>query len=127
MSSNLDILAEADFARNPFLQTIVRRIHSDATNTEDVSAVVEIDSSTSGGNTADGGLNERQDKLQNERTCRIEVAADQETFHDDSWEIGTVVWKQVGKPIGEDAGSKTIVAKEVSRIRGRSSNVNTQV
>lgn len=125
--SNLDVLAASDFARNPFLESVVRQIHGDRTNTEDVDAVVEIDSGSSGGNTADGGLNERSDKLQTERSARLEIAADQATFHDDIWVIGGVAWKAVGEPIGEDVASKTLVVKRVKRIAGRNPNVNTQV
>ncbi len=125
--SNLDVLAASDFARNPFLESVVRQIHGDRTNTENVDAVVEIDSGSSGGNTADGGLNERSDKLQTERSGRLEIAAEQEWFHDDHWVINSVAWKAVGAPIGEDAGSKTLVIKKVGRITGRNPNVNTQV
>lgn len=125
--SNLDTLAAIDFGRNPFLETVDRYIHGDRTNSEEVEAVVEIDSGSSGGNTADGGLNERSDKLQMERTGRLEIAADQEWYHDDHWVINSVAWKAVGAPIGEDAGSKTLVIKKVGRITGRNPNVNTQV
>ena len=126
MPSNLDILAVSDFSRNPFREEVVRRIHGDATSTETVDAVVEIDNQTAAGNTSDGGLEERDEKLQVERVARMELAADQDAFSDDQWEFASALWKSVGKSIGEDAGSKTIVMKELTRIRGRHSNVNTR-
>lgn len=126
MPSNFDILAANDFARNPFLEDVVRRIHGDRTNVETVSAVVEIDNQTAGANTSDGGLNQRPDKHQSELAGRLEVAIDQETFHDDAWEVGGDLWKSVGSEVGKDAGSKTIVVRRIQRHRGRQANTNTQ-
>jgi hypothetical protein len=127
MPTNLDILAASDFERNPFKQTIVRRIRGDHTHFEDVEAVVEIDNQAAGANTSEGGLDQRSDKLQVTAGGLLEVAVDQEVASDDQWEIGEDVWKAIGDPIGSDAGSKTYVIKKLRRIRGRMPNVNTQV
>lgn len=128
MPSNLDILNANDFGRNPFLESIVRRIRGDHTTTETVNAVVEIDSlSALSTNSADGGLDQREQKNQIEAGARIEVAEDQETFPNDTWEVDGRVWAAVGEPQGSDAGSKTIALRKVGRITGRRPNLNTQV
>jgi hypothetical protein len=127
MSSNLDTLAAADFARNPFLEPIVRRKRGEATKFETVYAVVEVDSVTAQSVAyAEGGLEQHSQKMQTTRGARIEVAADQETFPDDTWEYGDTVWATVGQPEGSDAGSKTIILRDTGRLRGRTPNVNTR-
>lgn len=129
MPSNLDILAANDFTRafSCWAQTVKRRPHGDATKIENVEAVVEIDSVTAQStNSSDGGLEQNERSNQTRQGARIEVAADQETFSDDAWEIDGSVWATVGAPQGSDAGTKTIVLRRLSRITGRWPNVNTQ-
>lgn len=127
MPTNLDILAGNDFERNPFLQSITRRIHGDHTNTETISAVVEIDNAAAGTSISEGGLDERPDRVQTHQSCLIELAASQQVFSDDEFEIGSDLWKLVGLPVGSDPGSQTVTCKKVRRSRGRMPNVNTQV
>lgn len=127
MPSNLDILAASDFARNPFLETIVRRKRGDHTRTENVSAVVEIDSQTAQSENSDeGGQSNRANLNHITRGARIEVAAGQETHPDDVWEFDDSIWKAIGQPQGKDSGSKTIAVRDVRRNHGRQANVNTQ-
>lgn len=118
-----------DFARTLVVmgESIVRRVKGDRTNYQTVTAIVELDSQAAGANVTEGTLNQRSDKYQEEPGGRIELLASQTTDPADTWEIDGDLWKQVGTSIGEDAASKTIVIRKVSRIRGRSSNVNTQV
>lgn len=128
MPSNFDILAASDFSRafSCFAQTIKRRPHGDHTKAEDVEAIVEIDSLTAqSANSSDGGLEQSERSNQSRQGARIEVAADQETAHDDKWEIDGYVWATVGEPQGSDAGTKTIVLRRLSRITGRWPNVNS--
>jgi hypothetical protein len=127
MPSNLDILAANDFERNPFLRKIVRLKHGDPTKAEPIDAVVQNDSiETQSANSYDGGLDESQNKLNTVRGAAIEVAPDQETCFDDQWQFDGMLWKAVGEPTGEDAGSKTIALRSLRRLRGRQPNVNTQ-
>lgn len=126
MPSNLDILAASDFSRNPFLETIKRRPRGDHTMAENVEAVVEIDSVTAQApNYAEGGQTDQGQRDDTIAGGRIEVAPTQKTHLEDTWEINGRVWAAIGKPEGEDAGSKTIILREVRRNRGRHPNVNT--
>jgi hypothetical protein len=127
MPSNLDILAASDFSRafSCFQQTIVRLKRGDETDVEAVLAVVEIDSKTAQSeNYQNGGQTEgeRNEKI---RAARIEVAADQQTYSTDQWEFDGTLWKSVGEPEGEDAGTKTIIVKSIKRHRGRKPTLNT--
>lgn len=127
MPSNLDILATSDFARNPFLETIVRRIRGDHTRWENVEAVVEIDSvTTQSVNSRDGGLDQQSDRNEVTRGAMLEVSASQETHPDDVWEFAGTTWKAVGKPIGEDAATKTITVRDTRRQTGRQPKTNTR-
>lgn len=128
MPSNFDILAANDFSRafSCFAQTVKRRPHGDHTKVEEVEAVIEIDSLTAlSTNSSDGGLEQNERSNQTRQGARIEVAADQETFVDDKWEIDGYVWSSVGEPQGSDAGTKTIALRRVSRLTGRWPNVNS--
>lgn len=128
MPTRLQNLTSNEWSRShaPLAEEVVRRIHGDATHVETIQAIVEIDTTAAGLPAATGGLQQQPERVQIEQAARLEVAAAQEIFQADQFEISGRLWKVVGSPIGEDAGSKTIQLAEVIRVRGRQPNVNTR-
>lgn len=113
-------------AAAPLKEQITRRKHGNHTHIEKILAVVQLDTAAAGSQVSSGGLEQQQDRNQIELSGLVEVAASQEIFSDDTFEINGDLWAVVGKPIGSDAGSKTVVIRQTTRQRGRQPNVNTK-
>lgn len=111
----------------PLQEEVVRRIQGNATHYEKFLAVVQLDTGAAGSQTSNGGLQQTQESRQIERAGLVEVALSQEIRNGDHLEItGHGLWAVIGDAIGEDAGSKTFLIRQVSRISGRKPNVNTK-
>jgi hypothetical protein len=111
----------------PLQEEVVRRIQGNATHHETLLAVVQLDTGAAGSQTSNGGLQQTQESRQIERAGLVEVALSQEIRNGDHLEItGHGLWAVIGDAIGEDAGSKTFLIRQVSRISGRKPNVNTK-
>lgn len=129
MPSRFDEICADDFERrfDDFEEDVVRRIQGNATHYETISAVVQLDTGAAGSQTSNGGLQQTQESRQIERAGLVEVALSQEIRNGDHLEItGHGLWAVIGDAIGEDAGSKTFLIRQVSRISGRKPNVNTK-
>lgn len=113
MASQFESTAAAEFTRSfltPFGQTVIRRIGGQADRTEDVEAIVEID-------TEGGGLNASNTGQYTEVRGTLEVAADQANSGFDSWVIDGQVFTQVGEATGKDGGSQTItITRRMTRV-----------
>lgn len=117
---------EWDRSATPLKEEIVRRKRGDKTHTEKILAVVQLDTAAAGSQISNGGLEQQQDRDQIERSGLVELDASQEVFAKDSYEINGELWFVIGKPIGSDVGSKTVVICNVQRQHGRQPNVNTK-
>jgi hypothetical protein len=86
-----------------FKETVIRRAAGDASKTEEVSAIVNLDS---GGGA--GGLVEDERGRMIQADGELEIAATQATTPDDTWVIRGRVYKAMGGPVSEDSASKTL-------------------
>lgn len=126
--TRLQKLAQSEWNRAaaPLKEDIIRRIRGDRTYTETISAVVQLDTAAAGDQAANGGLQQQQDRNQVELAGLVEVAATQEIFHDDAFEINGGLWYVAGLPTASDGGSKTVTIQRTKRITGRQPNTNSK-
>ena len=116
MPSRFDTQLAADFDRSfsDFKETVIRRVLGDATKTENVEAVVNLDSAGAG-----GGLVTDETGQYIQADGDLELALDQPTTPDDTWIIRGREYKTLGEPVSEDGGSKTLAIVRRQGIRSR--------
>ena len=128
MPSQFETVHAAEFssAFAEFRETVIRRIGGRSDRTEEVEAIVELDSAAATLSASRGGLIDNDAGEYIEVGAVLEVAADQETNMNDSWVVCGRVYRTLGMPPGSDAASKTILLVDRVGRRHREPRVSSR-